>query len=371
MATENLAEATATVVDGLPSGETAPQPISVELTEEGVAQPDNPAAKTAADEPKKRGRPVNERIQSLTADKQTLLAELEQERRRSAELEGAIAKKQEELTAGQFQQMALHKSKLQTEAQQARDLLKQANSVQDFDKVGDATAKLARAESGLADVEAWEARNKAPEAKEQPQQREQPQQQQFQPPPQLDSATAGWMDENPWFQPLVNGKPNASFDRSMHLTAVAYASRLEDQYRAQGRETDIAGSEYWNKINNYMAKEFPDRFDVEGDGEEAPTAPAPRQAASPVAPATRSQPNVGGQKQTQPGKVIVQLSGPERAIADQLRSSGALLYSRDHPTARANPHLAGKRMSPDDAYKAYGQQLQRDRADQAQRRANQ
>lgn len=370
MANDNLATATATVVDGLPTGESSPQPINIELPDDAGTQTETPAQKT--EETKKRGRPVNERIQTLTNDKQHLLQELEQERRRSAELAGVVAKRDEELTAGQFQQMALHKSKLQTEAQQARELLKQASTAQDFDKVGDATAKLARAESGLADVEAWESRNKQAEPK--PAEAAQPapaQQHTQQPAPQLDGATAGWMDQNPWFQPLVNGRPNANFDRSMHLTAVAYASRLEDKLRAEGRESDIAGSEYWNTINQHMAKEFPDRFDLE-DGEAEPTpAPAQRQGGSPVAPATRSQPTIGGQKVTTGGKVIVQLSGPERAMADQLRSSGALLYSRDHPAVRQNPQLAGKRMSSDDAYKAYGQQLQRDRVEQAQRRSNQ
>ncbi len=356
----DLAQAAAETIEGLPSGQTPPEPVNVELPpEDGQSLPEKKETEAA---PQKRGRPTNERIATLVGDKRSLMQELETERRRSAELAASLQAKEQELTAGQVRQMELHKARLTSEAERARNDYEAAFNAQDPKKQADATAKLARSESGLADVEAWEARNKT--ERPEPQQREQPQQQQQRPQPQVDPATATWMTENPWFQP-----GSAEFDRSMHLTAVAYAARVEDRMRAEGREKEIAGTEYWDDINQYMAREFPDRYDMP-DEPETKVAPAQR-ASSPVVPATRTQPQTAGTRTATGGKVLTQLSGSERAMADQLRSSGALVYPADHPKVLTNPALSGKRMAPEDAYIAYGTQIRRDKADQAQRRANQ
>jgi len=369
---DNLTNAAADANDALPSTEAPPEPVSVEIpaepAPEGTPAPPAPEAAPAATEPpKKRGRPINERIQSLTADKGALMAELEAERRRSADLHASLQTKEAELTAGQARQMELHEARLKSDASNARQLFREARGQNDPDKEAEATALIARAESGLADVDAWKLRNGtpapgAPPAAEprQPAQQPQPPQQ----PAPVDPATAAWMSDNTWFQPLVNGRPNPDFNKVMHATAVAYAIRLEDQLRSGNRESEIGQDAYWEQINDKMAAEFPEMYEP---GEAAP-APAPAtRAASPVAPAVRSP--APGTRAPAPGNNIVQLSGAERQMADALREAGSLLYPASHPKVQANPQLRGARMTKDDAYIAYGRQLQRDKADQAQRRA--
>lgn len=371
------AEAVAAVTETLPSGEAAPEPVKVELPPEEPAEATSPPAPapapaTAPEKPKIRNRP-NERITTLANEKMSLMQELELERRRSSELANKLAQSEAEISASQLRQMELHKARLTTDAQAARDQLKKANQEKNDDLLADATARLARAESGLADVEAWEARHKTapketPQAppqqrQEQPRQ-EQPQQRQAE--PQFDPATTEWMTSNPWFQPN-----SPEFNKSMHLTAVAYASRLEDRMRAEGKENEIAGPAYWDEIDRYMAREFPDQYE---GGEEPPAAtapppPAPPRQSSPVAPAARSQPSSTG-KTPAGGRVLAELSSQERQIADSLRNAGALVYPKDHPKVQQNPALRGQRMSPEDSYIAYAVQIRKDKADQAQRMAN-
>lgn len=362
---DSLTEAAANVVEGLPNGESPPEAVQVELpAEPGSAEGGEQPA--SAEPPKKQGRPARERIVTLTQEKSTLMQELETERRRSSELAASLQQRDVDLAAGHVRQMELHKARLTSEAEQARQAFKAASTAQDADQLAEATARLARSESGLADVEAWEARNKAAPQQQTKPSESQPQQQQFQQPPPIDAATGAWMGDNPWFQPLINGRANPDFDKSMHLTAVAYASRLEDRMKAEGRQNQIAGPEYWSEINDHMAREFPDRYDVTEEQEEQ-SKPQQRQS-SPVAPATRSQPQTSGTRAAPNGKVIAQLSGQERAMADSLRRSGSLLYPRDPNIPREK---WGQRMSEQDAWKAYAEQIRRDKADQAQRRANQ
>lgn len=352
--------AVADATGGLPTGETPPQPINVELPEDPAATPPEGEVKP----PKRIRAKADERIAALAGDKMTLMQELDRERQRSAELARTLEQRDTQIVDGQARQMELHKARLSSESKQAREELKKAATSGDMDLHADATAKLARCESGLADVEAWEARNKPQEGqpRQQPQQQqEQPRQQPQQPQAQLDPATAGWMTSNPWFQPN-----SPDFDRTMHLTAVAYASRLEDRLRAEGKVNDIAGETYWNEIDQYMSKEFPDRYEAD---DQPAQARQPKPPLSPVAPAQRTLPPQ--QTKVPQGKVLVQLSGAERAMADSLRNSGALVYPKDHPKVQANPALRGQRMSPDDAYFTYAQQIRRDKADQDQRRSNQ
>lgn len=367
--TSQIADAAADAAEALPATEPALEPIEVELPPENPEPA--PAAKVEEKPPepviKRPGRPINERIQTLVNDKSTLMQQLDEERRRSAQLAESLQAREQELSGAQLRQMELHKARLTSDAERARQEYEQAYREQDPKKQADATAKLARTESGLADVEAWEARAQAapqPQAKPQPQAQPQPQQRPA-PPPVLEPETASWIEQNPWFQMSVNGQRNPEFDQSMHLTAVAYSSRLEEKLRREGRTDEIGSPEYFAEIDQHMAKEFPERYE---QAEETPVVQTTR-VGSPVAPATRSQPNTTGKANG--GKVLAQLSGEQRAIADSLRSSGALVYSANHPKAQANPTLRGQRMSRDDAYIEYGIQIRRDKADQAQRRANQ
>lgn len=331
------AEAIATELESLPTGET-PEAITIEAPE-GVA----PETKGEPEKPKKTRPPANvfisqlrnEKEQLLTANER-LLQELELERQKNRQ--GA-----EQLSAATAQSMVLHEGKLRAEADGARRAYEEAFVSQDAKKQADATASLARAESGLADIEAWKARQPAAKPEAKPEQREERQP----PPPQLDATTQGWMDENTWFSPVVHGQRNPDFNKTMHLTAVAYASRLEDRYRAEGRVKDIAGQEYWDEINNHMAGQFPDELGIEQEAEVV-EAPRPRPT---VAPAVRGA-APGAQRPA--NKQTITLSGDERQFVDQMRNSGAMIYPADYK----DPKVRGQRMSPNDSYIAYWKQKQ-------------
>lgn len=327
-------QAAADLKDALPINSETPQPIEVTLPEGEKGD----EVKTE-EQPKKRGRPpanlVISELKNTNADLLTanerLMLELDRERQAAREW-------QQKAADSNHQQMALHEAKLRSEATAARQELKSSLLSQDPDKQAEATAQLARAESGLADVEAWKTRNppKPPE-QQQPQKREaeqeRPQQVQNSPP------TQAWINENPWFVPLVNGRPNPDFNKTMHLHAIAFASEVEDKFRAEGRADDIEGPEYWDIINSHLADKFP------GDTEEA--APPPKAKAT-VAPAVRNAPPT---KATTTNKI--QLSAEERSLVDNMRNSGAYLYPRGHKEA-------GQRMSPTDAYVSYWKAKQAD-----------
>ena len=323
------ATAVAAQQDALPINVDAPQPVELELPVEKVDPPGE------TEPPKKRGRPPanllisqlkNEKSDLLSANER-LMQELEQERRRVVDF-------QQRNVESTFQQMGLHESKLKAEAENAKKAYEDAFHAQDARRQAEATAALARAESGLADVESWKIRNPKPEPQQQQPQYQQPQQQQPQPQAQLDPATKSWMEENTWFSPQINGRANPDYNRSMHAAAVAYAIRLEDKYQSEGREKDIAGKDYWEAINEHMAAEFP-----EGDE------PEPVRQPSPVAPVSR-----GTTTKSSKGADKISLSGEERQFVDQMRNSGAMIYPREASIPREK---WGQRMSPMDSYVTY------------------
>lgn len=337
----NLAQAVAEQQEGLPLNiENPPEAINLEIpVEEG-------AEVTTPEPEKKRGRPPanviitslkNEKTELLTANER-LQQELEEERRQAKEAKTQLATQQQSFTR---QNITLNEQRLKSDSERARQLFREARIAADPDKEAEATALIARTESGLADIEAWKASHPEPQQQQPQQQQPQQEQPQYQA-PSFDPDTKAWIDENPWFSQIVNGKENPEFNATMHMHAVAFGKRIENEYISAGKREMIGKAEYFQRINDKMAQEFPEAF---GEPEEEIVVERPK--APNVAPAVRSSPaSKTGKSQT------VSLTGQERAFVDNLREGGSMKYPKGHANA-------GQRMSPMDSYISYWKEKQK------------
>lgn len=333
-----LSTAVAEQQEGLPLNIEEVQPINLEIPGDGTAVTPPPE--------KKKGRPPanviitslkNEKSELLTANER-LAQELEEERRQAREAKAQLAQQQQSFTR---QNIALNEQRLKAQADSARQLFRDARISNDPDKEAEATAAIARAESGLQDIESWKASNPEPQ-RQQPQQQQQPQQEQQFQAPQFDADTQAWMEENPWFMQIKDGKQNPEFNKTMHMFAVAFASQVEDELAAAGQRDKIGKGDYWTRINEELSKKFPEAFETEEEPEVIIERPKVT-----VAPAVRSSPTSGkGKTQT------VQLSGQERALVDNMREGGSMKYPMGH-------EKAGQRMSAMDSYIAYWKEKQK------------
>jgi hypothetical protein len=115
--------------------------------------------------------------------------------------------------------------------------------------------------------------------------------------PQLDSRTAEWLDENPWY----------GEDDEMSATAMGLHHKLEKQF---GKEY-LGSDEYFEVINATMRKRYPEYFGSTNEktqpAQEEPSKAVQKPASSVVAPATRS---------TAPSKI--RLTKSQVAIAKKL-----------------------------------------------------
>jgi hypothetical protein len=102
----------------------------------------------------------------------------------------------------------------------------------------------------------------------------------------------------------------------MHEEATLYARRIERRYRAEGRDDEIGGVDYFTEIDRHMRKEYPDAFSaVSSPSKRTP----PMSRDSNVAPVQRSAPNQQGKNSK-----TIRLSADQRRMAHQLAQSGAI-----------------------------------------------
>lgn len=252
------------------------------------------------EEAPKRKRSPEKRISELARK----AAEAE---RRAQELETRLRHEAELRQQSDMAMMTHYKNNLIIEAGNVKQQLVEAHSLQDSERIIDLQAKYYKLQSDLEGVENWEAQQKLNAPKVEQQAKAEPAKAQ----PSLEPRTAQWIQKNTWFQPQ-----SEDFDPEMHEEATLYARRIERRYRAEGRDDEIGGIDYFTEIDRHMRKEFPDAFT---------TAPTPSKKAPPmardsnVAPVQRSAPG-------QPSKNTksVRLTADQRRMAHQLAQSGAI-----------------------------------------------
>lgn len=252
------------------------------------------------EEAPKRKRSPEKRISELARK----AAEAE---RRAQELETRLRHEAELRQQSDMAMMTHYKNNLIIEAGNVKQQLVEAHSLQDSERIIDLQAKYYKLQSDLEGVENWEAQQKLNAPKVEQQAKAEPTKAQ----PSLEPRTAQWIQKNAWFQPQ-----SEDFDPEMHEEATLYARRIERRYRAEGRDDEIGGVDYFTEIDRHMRKEFPDAFT---------TAPTPSKKAPPmardsnVAPVQRSAPG-------QPSKNTksVRLTADQRRMAHQLAQSGAI-----------------------------------------------
>lgn len=252
------------------------------------------------EEAPKRKRSPEKRISELARK----AAEAE---RRAQELETRLRHEAELRQQSDMAMMTHYKNNLIIEAGNVKQQLVEAHSLQDSERIIDLQAKYYKLQSDLEGVENWEAQQKLNSPKVEQQAKAETTKAQ----PSLEPRTAQWIQKNAWFQPQ-----SEDFDPEMHEEATLYARRIERRYRAEGRDDEIGGVDYFTEIDRHMRKEFPDAFT---------TAPTPSKKAPPmardsnVAPVQRSAPG-------QPSKNTksVRLTADQRRMAHQLAQSGAI-----------------------------------------------
>lgn len=271
-----------------------------EVEEEASDEEASEEEEEEEEEAPKRKRSPEKRISELARK----AAEAE---RRAQELETRLRHEAQLRQQSDMAMMTHYKNNLIIEANTVKQQLVEAHSLQDSERIIDLQAKYYKLQNDLEGVENWEAQQKVTTPQVEQQVKPEPTKAQ----PTLEPRTAQWIQKNAWFQPQ-----SEDFDPEMHEEATLYARRIERRYRAEGRDDEIGGVDYFTEIDRHMRKEFPDAF---------ATAPTPSKKAPPmardsnVAPVQRSAPG-------QPAKNTksVRLTADQRRMAHQLAQSGAI-----------------------------------------------
>lgn len=354
---------------------TPPAPVDVDIESGEVSQVEvPPAPKQDAEPPIPRTRPRPQaRIQTLTHERdgwqntaQRLEQELAESRRQAAE---ANAAKDQAERAGMENLVARTKA----EVVAAEAALRQAKDANDPDAEVKAQTRLARAAAEEADADAWVATQPKPGTQtQQPQQQQQPQRPQQQEVQPVSGAVRDFIADNEWFsavqmgsdgRPMIDqrtGRPvsNPNYDEDMHDVAMIAHKQIMKQVRDGKLAKDFVETpEYFTKIAEKVAAEFPEAF--EGEEEEPPPPPRPRTpqmapTKQPVAPSTRQVPGTPPPRQG----AKMRLDGEEAALVRSLVDQGTMRYPRDHQ----DQGKRGQKMTYDDAYVKYAREKQTDRA---------
>lgn len=268
-----------------------------EETQETAEQEEEPEEEEA---PKRRRQSEN-RIHELARK----AAEAE---RRAQELEARLQKEAQLREQSEQAMMTHYKNNLSVTAMDLKQKLAEARTMMDNEKIDDLQYQFNKVMNDLEAVSNWEREQQAKAARpaETPQAPQPAQQQQV----TLEPRTANWIQKNTWFQPN-----STDFDPEMHEEATLYARRVERRYRAEGRDDEIGGVEYFTEIDRHMRREFPDAFSTPS----TPSKKAPPMSRdSTVAPVQRNAPG-------QPPKTskTVRLTADQRRMAHQMAQSGA------------------------------------------------
>mgnify|MGYP000940126488 CR=1 FL=1 len=334
-------------LDGEGDGEAAPAAAAGEAAPNGAD-----AGEGEGDAPKPKKKRATETISRLKNENQQITsyaARMEQElaelRQRAQSLE---AKSIENERVG----MEQYSARLKSDLASAEARLQKAHEEQDVKAISSATADVAKASAALADVEAWQTdfknRQEAVKQKQAQQTTERPQTQQKA--ATLSEATRAWIDQNDWFNPQ-----SENFDDAAHIAVAGYASSLEGKIARGLLNYKVESQQYWDAINEFVAKRFPEHASgyADDDEEDEPVQPTRRvpqmsKGGSPVA-AVRGQQAIPGQTKQSADKV--KLTSEEHGLVKQMVGNGAMLYPKGHPKF-------GQRMDMTDALKTFARQKQ-------------
>lgn len=285
-------------------------PEQEQETEEGFTE-ESPAAEEAGDEalseeveiqekpkPKQRNRVSGKtRINQLYREKS-------QAEHEAALLRAEVQRLQQLSQVSNNAAMAHYDNNIQLQLDRAKRM--KAEAIQNNDVEGQVEADLimSRTAAQMEALEAYkaQAQTKARDAEYYAQQYQQPQQQ---PQQQLNEATESWLQDNPWFIP-----GSAEHDPEMQEEVQAYADSLDRKLRRNGQANKILTDEYFNEINDYIAREFyNDQSQPQHNSRGLTMRPATTRA--PVAPVSRrGQPTNINARQQQ-----VRLTAEQREIA--------------------------------------------------------
>jgi hypothetical protein len=265
------------------------------------ADADEDQQEEAEEEAPKRKRSPEKRIAELARK----AAEAE---RRAQEMESRLAQAEQMRQQSDMAMMTHYEQRIRGQADGIKQQLIDAYSINDSERIVELQGDLYKLQSDLANIENWKAQQELnkPEPVKAVEQERRPAQ------PTLEPRTAEWVSRNTWFQPQ-----STDFDPEMHEEATIYARRIERRYRAEGREDEIGGLEYFTEIDRHMQQEFPDAF---SERVVASKRVPPMSRDSNVTPVQRS----AAPGQPQKNSKTIRLTADQRRMAHQLAQSGAI-----------------------------------------------
>jgi hypothetical protein len=269
------------------------QEISVETPEEDAPE-EKVKAETAA--PEKTEASSEEELESYSKGVQNRIKKLtekyrheQRDKEEAVRLSQQLKKENEELAkrvkALDTGYLSEYGTRLQTQTEAAKRMLKEAYDAGDSDKLADAQQLLSNIAVEQNRYNTAKARAES-QAKVQPQ--EQVQQQPVQQRPQPDPRAVAWKDENTWF----------GTDKVMTAAAMAVHSQLTEE-----EGFDPNSDEYYSEIDKRLRQELPQKFP------ETKKSGGGSQVASAGNSASRS---------TKQGRRSVKLSHSQVAIAKKL-----------------------------------------------------
>lgn len=316
-------------IQELPLTEDGPtEDVEIEITEEDLgesladyedgeeqAEEDQPEESEPESEPEEQAEPeeaVEEEAPKRKRSPDKRIAELARKaaeaERRAVEAEARVQQAEQLRMQSDMAMMTHYEQRLHGQAQTIKQQLIDAHSVGDSERIVELQGEFYKIQADINSIETW----KAQQELSQPQPKQAVQQPERPATPTLEPRTADWIQKNTWFQPQ-----SADFDAEMHEEATMYARRVERRYRAEGREDEIGGVDYFTEIDRHMKQEFPDAFAHRS----VPTKKVPPMSReSNVAPVQRS----AAPGQPQKNSKTIRLTADQRRMAHQLAQSGAI-----------------------------------------------
>ncbi len=200
---------------------------------------------------------------------------------------------------------------VQLRLDRAMQMKTEALQNEDIEAQVKADLELSRVAAQMEQLQAYKAQQQRTQQQPQEQQYQQPQYQQQQQQQayedqevELNEVTENWLQDNQWFVPGSD-----DYDQEMEQEVKAFADSLDKRYKRNGKASKILSDEYFEEINNYVAREFYDQ----------PAAPRnnkgnltmkPITNRAPVAPVSRS-----GHSNNSKTPIKISLTAEERDFA--------------------------------------------------------
>jgi hypothetical protein len=277
--------------------------------QEAAEEPAEEAAEEAAEEEEEEEEEAPKRKRSPDKRIAELARKAAEAERRAQEMEARLQQAEQMRQQSDMAMMTHYEQRIVGQADVIKQQLIDAHSIGDSEKIVELQGEYYKLQADLTSIQNWKAQQELnPPQPKQAVEQQRPAQNQ----PTLEPRTAEWVSKNTWFQPQ-----SADFDQEMHEEATIYARRIERRYRAEGREDEIGGVDYFTEIDRHMQQEFPDAFSER-------TVPSkkvpPMSRDSKIAPVQRN----AGTGQQQKNSKTIRLTADQRRMAHQLAQSGAI-----------------------------------------------